>query len=192
MKIVRMVSFAALIVAVGTLVADDKKYDMQAAMTAMMQHGTPGDAHKVFESYAGKWTYTGKWYMPDGKAMEMAGTADSKIDMDGRFYSEHVKGNDPKMPFEGKGWWGYDNAKKKYWFCWIDSMTTSLGQGEGTWDKANNTMTWTSEMYDPYEKKNCKMKEVQVVKADTIDRTFYRVEGGKDRKEMELHCTRAK
>jgi hypothetical protein len=193
MNIIRVFSFAALVVAIGAVTADDKKFDMQAAVQAMLQHGTPGDAHKVLNGYAGKWNYSGKWYAPDGvTSMDMKGTAESNVVMDGRFYTESIKSTDPQMPFEGKLWVGHDNHTKKYWFCWIDSSTTSLSQGSGTWDAASHTMTWVGEMFDPYEKKNYKSKEVQVVKPDSIDKTFYRIDGSKETKEMELHYTRAK
>jgi hypothetical protein len=164
-----------------------------AAMEAMMKHGTPGDPHKVFERLAGKWEYVGKWWMsPDKPPMEMHGTSEGKVIMDGRFYTESVKGTDPQFPFEGKGWWGYDNHKKKYVYAWIDSMTTSIATGEGEYDAKSNTLTWHAQMFDPAKGKEVTSKEVTQFKGDTIVRSFYYVEGGKDVKAMELTIKRAK
>jgi len=158
-----------------------------------MKHGTPGEAHKVFEHFAGNWKYTLKYWMdPSAPPMEMNGTSEGKLMMDGRFFSDHAKNADAGMPFEGRGWQGYCNKKKKYWFCWIDSMTTSLTTGEGTWDPKAKTMTWLSETYDPMMNAMVKMKEIAKVNSDgSIHKTFFRVEGGKDIKNMELNLTKA-
>jgi Protein of unknown function (DUF1579) len=185
---------AALLLLVGTLSGDDKKKG-EPDQEAMMKHAMPGEPHKVFEQFAGKWDYTLKYWMdPSAPPMEMKGSADSKTLMDGRFFSDHVKSADGSpMPFEGRGWQGYDNHTKKYWFSWIDSMSTSLTTGEGTWDPKANTMTWRSEGFNPMVGTNVKMKEIAKVNADgTIHKTFFKLDGGKEVKEMELSLTKAK
>lgn len=184
----------ALLLVAGSLSGDDKKKKGEPDMEGMMKHATPGDPHKVFEQFAGKWTYKLKYWMdPAGEPMEMAGTSESKIMMDGRFFGEHTKSSDNNMPFEGRAWQGYCNHKKKYWFSWIDSMTTSLTTGEGTWDPATKTMTWLSEGFDSMAGGNVKMKEVSKVRADgTIHKTFYKLEGGKEVKTMEIEYAKAK
>lgn len=193
MNLTRLITLGALCVVVSSLTADDKKPDMQAAMQAMTKHATPGDAHKVLEKFVGKGPYTGKWGMPGGPSVEMHGNAETKLMMGGRFLAETVKGDDPQMPFEGEARWGYDNHTKKYWATWLDSMTTSLSQMEGTWDAAKKTMTWTGDMYEAGENKNMKMKQVDTVKPDgTIYKVFYRVEDGKETKVMEITYSRTK
>ena len=185
---------AVLVLIVGNLSGDDKKGG-PPDMEGMMKHATPGDAHKVFEHFAGKWEYKLKmWMDPSAPPVEMAGTADSKLLMDGRFFSDHVKSAEGSpMPFEGRGWQGYDNHKKKYWYSWIDSMTTSLTIGEGAWDPKAKTMTWMSEGFNPMVGANVKMKEIAKVNADgTIHKTFFKFEGGKETKEMEISLTKAK
>jgi hypothetical protein len=186
---------AALILIVGNLAGDDKKKDGPPDMEAMMKHAAPGDAHKVFELFVGKWDYKLKYWMdPQSDPMEMAGTSDSKVIMEGRFFTDHTKSAEGSpMPFEGRGWQGYDNRTKKYWYSWIDSMTTSLTTGEGKWDAQTKTMTWTSDAYDASLGGVVKMKEVATANADgTVMKTFYRVDGGKDLKTMELKLTKAK
>lgn len=191
----RLVTFTvAMILVVGNLSGDDKKKNGPPDMEAMIKHATPGEAHQVFEYFTGKWTYKLKFWMdPQAAPMEMGGTSDSKMLMDGRFFSDHTKSDDGSMPFEGRGWGGYCNHKKKYWYSWIDSMTTSLTTGEGSWDAKTKTMTWTSEAFDAMVGGMIKMKETATVNADgSISKTFYRVEGGKDNKSMEIYMTKAK
>ncbi len=185
---------AAVLLLVGNLSGDDKKKNAEPDMEGMMKHATPGDAHKVFDHFVGKWTYKMKFWMdPKGEPMEMAGTSEGKLLMDGRFYSEHVKSAEGGMPFEGKAWQGYCNHKKKYWYSWIDSMTTSLTTGEGTWDAKTKTLTWNSDMFNAMTGSMEKSKEVTTVNADgTIMKTFYKLEGGKEIKTMELKLTKAK
>jgi hypothetical protein len=195
---VRFVTLAVVLcVVAGSTTAQEKKGappDMQKMMEMMSKHATPGEAHKVFDYYVGNWTYTGKlWMDPSAPAMDMAGKSEGKTVLGGRFYTEHAVSSDPAMPFEGMACWGYDNHTKKYFFAWIDSMTTSLTTGEGTYDAAKKTMTWTSEGYDPMKGKNIKMKEISVVGSDgNITKTFYSLEGGKEIKSMELRLKRAK
>jgi hypothetical protein len=57
--------------------------DMMATMMAMAK---PGDNHKQFESLAGEWTYTVKWWMnPQMPPSESTGTTVSKLVMGGRY-----------------------------------------------------------------------------------------------------------
>lgn len=184
---------AALLLMVGTLSGDDKKKDGQPDMEAMMKFGAPGEAHQLFERFAGKWNFTGKWYMPGAPApMDIAGNSEAQVIMGGRFLSDHSRSADDGKSFEGRGWWGYDNSKKKYWFSWIDTMATYVTVGEGKWDAKANTMTWTSEIVDPMTNKPVKMRETAVVKGDTIQKTFWKNDGSKEFKEMEMTFTRAK
>jgi len=197
---VRLLAFAAAVALLsGSLTAQEKKaggapdQKMQEMMQKMAAHGTPGPAHEALKQLVGKWTYKGKmWMDPAAPPMEMTGTSERKLIMEGRFLTDHIKG-DPPMPFEGMGWSGYDNHSKKYWYTWIDSMTTSVMTAEGTYDAKTKTLTFNSECYDPGEGKVCKGKDVTVFKGNNeIVQTFYKLEGGKEVKMMEITSTRAK
>jgi hypothetical protein len=178
---------------IGSLAADDKKAgkpDLNAMMAAMAKHGQPGEHHKALAHLAGKWKMSGKmWMDPAADPMPFAGTSERKLIMDGRFLADQVSG-DESFPFEGKGWVGYDNHTKKLTWAWIDSSTTSIGTGEGTFDPATKTFTMTGESYDPTMGKVVKGKEVTQVKGDTIVSTFYKNLDGKDVKGMEITYTK--
>jgi hypothetical protein len=189
-----LVAAALLALTAGAPQADDKKPaapDMQAMMAAMMKHATPGEHHKLYEKLVGKWTYTGQFFMGDTPT-PFAGRAERKMILDGRFMTDHVFG-DPPMVFEGMGWSGYDNHKKKYVYVWIDSMTTSLMTGEGTYDPATKTLTMTSEGFDPAAGAIIKGKDTtKFVSDDEVHHTFYKVVEGKEIKTMEMKYQRAK
>jgi hypothetical protein len=106
---------------------------------------------------------------------------------------ENVQSTDAKMPFEGKGCWGYDNHKKKFVGVWIDTWSTSIMNCEGTFDEAKRTMNWESECYCPVMENNMKTRETCVLRADgSVHREFFANMGGQEMKMMELTYTRAK
>ena len=124
--------------------------------------------------------------------MTMTGKSEGQTIMDGRFTLMQVQG-DASFPFEGRGCYGYDNHKKKYWYGWVDSMTTSLTTAEGTYDARTKTFTFNSEGFDPMEGKVCKGREtIEFKSKDELVHTFYKLDGGKEAKMMEITCKRAK
>jgi hypothetical protein len=198
----RFVAITAMVaLMVGSINAQEKKKaggpppDMEKGMAAMMQHATPGAAHEVFKSFVGKWKYVGKmWMDPSQKdpQMTMNGKAEYEQIMDGRFLVVHIQG-DPPMPFEGRGCYGFDNNEKKYWYAWVDSMTTSLTTAKGTYDAKTKTFTFNSEGFDPMEGKVAKGKETLQLKSnDEIVHTFYKLDSGKEVRMMEITANRAK
>lgn len=194
MKAVRFAAFVALCMVVSSISADDKKMDMKAMEAEMMKHATPGESHKVFETFAGKWEYTGKmWMDPKADPMPLKGKCESTIIMGGRFMMDDMHSTDAQNPWDGRGIWGFDNHKQKFVYSWVDSWSTSIMNGEGTWDKSKNTMTAVGECYCPMTKGNMKMRDVAVVKPNgTVHREFFSNMGGQEMKVMELDFTRVK
>lgn len=193
---VRHLALGAVLVAlVGTLAADDKKAGKASPdemMAAMAKHGAVGEHHKALEQLAGKWKVSGRmWMDPTADPLPFAGSLERKLIMDGRFLSDNLKGDD-SFPFEGKGWVGFDNHTKKFTWAWIDSMTTSIGTGDGTYDPATKTFTMSGESFDPSMGRMIKGKEVTQVKGDTLVSTFYKILDGKEVKVMEITYTKVK
>lgn len=111
---------------------------MAEMMKAFEKYGTPGKEHKMLGDMAGEWTYTSKmWMQADGQPEESSGTASMKMILGGRWLQHESKGTAMGKPFEGMGYTGYDNIKKKYVTIWMDSMSTGLVSGEGTYDAKN-------------------------------------------------------
>lgn len=186
----------------GLSIAQDRKAaekkagppDMEKMMAAMAAHATPGKDHDALKGMVGKWKFVGKMWMDPtdpNPTMTMEGTSEMQSIMDGRFVVLHTMG-DPPMPFEGRGCYGFDNSTKKYWYMWIDSMTTSPTRGEGSYDAKTKTFTFKSEGFDPMEGKVAQGKDTITVKGDELIHTFYKPIDGKDVKMMEITSKRVK
>lgn len=164
MKVKLVLTAALVLVFTFGAVADDKKpVPDPAMMEAMMKAGTPGDAHKKLDAFAGAWnTKATFWAVPGADPMSMSGSADIHWTMGGRFLEENFKGDFLGVPFEGHGVTGYDNVKKQYWGSWIDNMSTAMmtstGSGDGT------TWTFNSSMADPITGKDSSIKQTVTVK----------------------------
>lgn len=151
MKVKLTLAAALLLVCTGALAQHDHGAKppapaMDPAMVeAMMKAGTPGDPHKALNDFAGSWKVATKlWMVPGADPMAMEGTAETAWVMGGRHLEERFSGNFMGMPFEGRGYTGYDNVKKQYWSTWMDNMSTAMmistGSAEGKTWKFKGTM----------------------------------------------------
>ncbi|MFN0241617.1 MAG: DUF1579 domain-containing protein [Planctomycetota bacterium] len=176
------------------LVAQDKKSLKDDPMMAKwMEMSTPGAQHKILEPLVGKWTYTCKTNMPGMPAEETTGTCETKWTMDGRFIQDDVKGTMMGQPFHGMGFTGYDNVKKKFVNTWIDNGNTGIMTGEGTYDAATKTFTYTGECPDMMTGKYTKSRST--IKNTDTGWTMQAFKTGTDGKEtmmMEIQATRTK
>ena len=153
----------------------------------------PGPEHKMLSTLAG--TYEAKvkiYFDPNQPANESTGTLQRKMIMGGRFLEELYKGEIMGQPFFGMGLMGYDVMKKKYTSVWIDSMTTSMMQSQGTYDAATKTLTSIGEDIDPTTGKTTKTRDVfRVVSPTEQTVDMYREKGdGKEFKLLEIRYTR--
>ncbi len=163
-------------------------------MEAMIKAGTPGENHKLINTFAGTWSAAVKmWHGADSPAEESRGTATSKWIYGGRYLHEEFKGDFGGMPFEGSGLWGYDNVKKQFFSTWIDSMSTGLMVSTGKYDAASKTFTFTGSFPNPITGKDEKAREV--VKIIDDNKHVFEMYGndmgtGKEYKMMEIIYTR--
>jgi hypothetical protein len=185
---------AAAVALAASLSAQEKRKAAAPAgddpMAAMARHAQTNEHHKVLAQLAGNWKFEGKmWMDPSADPMPFNGTSERKLIWEGKFLADSVKGEG--FPFEGKGCVGYCNHAKKYQYVWIDSMTTTIANGEGTYDAKTKTFTMKGDSFDPSVGKVVTGKEVTVVKADgKVVSTFYKVLDGKDVKAMEITYTK--
>ncbi len=87
----------------------------------------PGPEHKYFEQYLGTWDAT-----VDSQGEESKGVAVFSMLEGGLWMATKYDGSFAGTKFEGRGFDGYDPAKKKYVGVWIDSMTPTAMNVEGT------------------------------------------------------------
>lgn len=171
----------AVMIALGLLSpsgvhAQDKKKSAKSMpsqeeiMKRWQAYMTPGEAHKKLESMTGTWEAEIKVWMggPDGEPAVSKGTAEQKMNLGGRYLQQTVASEMMGQPFNGTGYTGYDNFKKKYFGFWIDDMGTGMTTMEGTIDKEGKTLTMWGVMDEPTTgAKNKKVKYItHLVDAD--------------------------
>ncbi len=174
--------------------AADKPTDEM--MKKWTEYSTPGEPHKFLASFAGKWTYTSKmWEAKDAKPEETKGKATMKMIMGGRYLQQEVSGMAMGQKFEGMGFTGYDNLKKKTISTWMDSMGTAIMTGTGDLNLEKKTIVEEGQFTCPMEKDNTAEYRSEWVMVDKNTMTFSmfnRVEGKEEFKAMEMTYKRAK
>ncbi|HVN30508.1 MAG TPA: DUF1579 family protein, partial [Thermoanaerobaculaceae bacterium] len=89
--------------------------EQQAAMDAWMKVATPGEGHKALEPMIGSWNVKSTmWEKPGEPPQEGGGVAENSWVLGGRFVKQEFQGEFGGMKFQGLGYTGYDNFKKKY------------------------------------------------------------------------------
>lgn len=200
--------FAVAAVAAGStyaLTSQDKGKDAKPAsapghddpyMAKMMEYGTPGPEHKLFETRVGKWTdKVTMWMKPGDEPMQVTGTSEYTLTMGGRYLHGMTKGDFMGEPFEGMCAMGFDNMKKKFVTGWIDNTITGIMMSEGTYDAATKTFTFTGEAPNFMSGKFEAVKSTEkMTDANTIVAEMWATDpkAGKLYKCMEITSTRTK
>ncbi len=96
-------------------------------MKKWMEFATPGAPHAMLGKLEGKWDISSTGMMGDAK-----GTATFTKVLGGRYVRQDFAQEIPEMgPFNGIGYLGYNNLKKKYVMTWMDTWGTAITQAEG-------------------------------------------------------------
>lgn len=110
-------------------------------MQAFIQAGTPGEEHKLLQSYVGKWNHiVTMWMKPEALPEISKGTTETESILGGRFIHQRINGISMGQPFEGLGLTGYDNVKKHFSTVWLDNMGTGMMLGTGVFDQAKKAI----------------------------------------------------
>jgi hypothetical protein len=171
--------------------AGPTKEEMKKMMTEM---AATGPEHKRMEAWVGKWTAACKWWMDPTAEPELSkGTSESAWALPGRYVEQKFEGESMGEHFTGRGLYGYDKVKKKYFATWIDSMSTGIGVYLGTYDTASKTYNYTSDCDDPMTGKPMKMRMTVHIDSDTKHTMQMYMAGpdGKEFKCMEITYTKA-
>lgn len=198
MKIKLLAALIMSLVSTSVFAAEPK---VDAKMAEMMkkfkEYSTPGAAHKTLADMAGNWTYASKmWETPDGKAQESKGTSSMKMILGGRFLQHDIKGEAMGMPFEGLGFTGYDNIKKKYDTLWLDNMATGVMHGTGSFDATSKTLKDSGQFSCPMSPNKTRDYRGEWKITDKNNMTYSMFgpgpDGGKEYKQMEMVFKRVK
>jgi hypothetical protein len=162
-----------------------------AKMAKYMAYGTPGPEHALLKPLVGNFSCDMKMIEEPGAAPQASsGMVKREWIMGDRYISEHVESTFMGMPFEGRGIVGYDNGNKKYFFTWIDSMSTGMMTATGT--ASGKVVTFEGEHYCPDQGKNIWSKSVMDVSNN--DRQTFKMyskdKSGKEFLNFDMTCTR--
>ncbi len=132
--------------------------DMQACMVA----GTPGKMQELLTKDAGKWEGENTmWMAPGAEPVKTKSVTTITPIMDGRFVKLEMAGEMPGMgPFNGLGYYGFDNVTQKFVGTWLDNTSTGIMTGTGELSSDGKTMTWTYNFSCPLAKKSVTMREI--------------------------------
>jgi hypothetical protein len=110
-------------------------------LKAIEAAATPGENHEIFKRMEGNWTTTNKYWSAQGApAQESKGTAEFTTVLGGRFVEEKFDSTFADKPFQGIGYTGYNNVRKKFVSSWMDVGSTGILMTEGTLDKTGKTI----------------------------------------------------
>lgn len=196
-KIVSMIATGLLLSA--SMVAQQEHPKMSAEEKKMMEAyqraGTPGEAHRALEPMVGTWDTVVKfWPAAGAPPQESRGVSETRWILGNRYLEQRFTGTAMGQPFEGIGYTGYDNIKKRYFGTWMDSMSTGIMSTTGSADKDGKTWTFKGTMDDPVTGKSLPIREKVVV--HSRDQHVFEMwspgRDGKVYKSMEIVYTRKK
>lgn len=132
-----------------------RKAMSEAAMMAQWQEAmTPAAGHARLEPMVGTWRVKTTFKMAhDAPEQVHDGTAVHRLVLGGRFLEQVYSGTAMGMPFEGIGFTGYDNVKKRYVGTWMDTFGTGLMNSVGVGRPTDTKITSLAEAFEPSGKK---------------------------------------
>lgn len=201
---VRELTFAvcAGLLAAGAAAAQDAKpadkpmsAEQKAMMEAWARFATPAEGHKALAGMVGTWdAEVTSWMEPGQPPTKSKGTSENRMVLGGRWVESKFTSVMMGQPFEGLGYTGYDNYKKKYIGTWMDTMSTAAMMSEGTSDAAGKVTTSTSTMDDFMTGKSATIKMITTIVSP--DHHVFEMWGpdpsGKNVKQMEIVYKRRK
>ncbi len=128
--------------------------DPEAAMAAWQKSMTPSAGHQRLEPMVGTWTTRTTFTMAPGAPPEASeGVSEHRWVLGGRYLEQVYKGTSMGMPFEGIGFTGYDNVRKKYVGTWMDSFGTGIMSSVGVGKPSDKKIDFDAESFDPSGKR---------------------------------------
>jgi len=157
--------------------------------------GLPGEAHAKLEPFAGTFRGEVQIWMGPGQVLKTTGTMKSSFDLGGRFLRQEYQGDKSEGPFpdfEGRGFWGYNNATRKYEGLWIDSASTMMQTDVGDVDADGKIWTMVGTIPNPQTGED--MTKRSVITLEDHDHhsieMYFSGDGSGEFKAMEIHYTR--
>ena len=171
---------------------EEKPMDLQEMMDVYRKLAVPGEPHKLLARLEGRWSTKGTaWMEPDKPPMENTGTCEQKMILGGRYLQQEYASQMMGTRYTGINLIGFDNHTRKYMSTWIDSMSTAIYCFEGAASADGRTITQECRYDDPVRGPLLWRSVSRIVDDDTmIYEMFITLEGGMERKEMEMTLSR--
>jgi hypothetical protein len=143
--------------------------------------------HKELQELAGKWSFT----LKAGEGPESKGECEYKSECGGLWLTSDFKTEFEGVKFQGKGFDGYDTAKKKHVSVWIDSMTSAPMFFEGGFDAKGEKLTMTSSAPGPDGKPGTWRSVTTINSPDKhVFEMFFKPQSGEEMQMMTIVYTR--
>ena len=130
--------------------ADPREHSPADMNRRMMESMTPNRFHKKLERLLGEWDVEMRmWMNPGGPPMASKGTASWSWMFEGRWIQGSTDVPMMGMKMQLRTILGYDNFKKKYVSCSVNSMETAMRHAEGNFGKDDSAL-YTYGFVDEY------------------------------------------
>ncbi len=164
-----------------------------ADMEACMKAATPGEPHQKLDQFAGTWkAITKHWMQPGAEPIVGGGTMTNTWVLGNRYLRQDYRDANAEKPFEGTGYWGYNNITGRYEGLWIDTMGTGMMSDVGDCDGAGKV--WTMQGEAEFPAAGQKMTKRSVITVHDHDHhtmeMFFTGPDGNEFKSMEIEYTR--
>ncbi len=182
-----------LLALLNTAGAQTGQPDQEAMMKKWMDYMTPGDMHKMLESFNGKWEgEISMWMAPDAPPTKTKGICTNTMILGGRYQESTYAAEFNGMPFEGKSLMAYDKIKNVFINTWIDNMGTGLMHIMGTYDAKTKTITMRGKMVDPMSGLDNDIRQTLKIIDDKhqLMEMYNTPPNGKEMKSMEIRYTK--
>lgn len=137
-------------------------------MAAYAMAATPGAMHEHLQKTAGTWRGTTTMWTAPGSAPRTSPVTNVLTPvMDGRYLRCEYIGEIPGMgPFQGLGFYGYDNVSKSFVSTWMDNQSTGIMYGTGAMSADGKQIDWTFQFNCPITQKPTVMREIERYEGD--------------------------
>lgn len=124
--------------------------DSATIARAWEDYGKAGPQHKMIDTLSGTWQEEIKFY-PEGvdtpRIVKM--TASITPVFNGLYQQTLHRGKIDGLPFEGRGILGFNKAKNKFEYTWLDNWSSGMMYLTGDKDSVRNLINLTGTMADP-------------------------------------------
>jgi hypothetical protein len=112
--------------------------------------GQPGVEHRELDRFVGEWNVSISSRATPTQAPEVSqGRSNLVWVLDNRFIEEHFSGSIAGHSYMGRGFFGYENATRRYVNVWIESLATGVTLMYGSFDPAQQRFDFEGNVYEP-------------------------------------------